>query len=371
MKVALVHDYLIQDGGAERVLLALYELFPQAPIFTLFYDPERTHPGFRGATIIPSYLNKRTFAPRHYQWYLPFMAQAVESFDLSPFDLVISNASSFAKGVIVAPHATHICYCHTPTRFLWQDRLGYVNDLPQPQLIKSILPRFLHRLRQWDRLAAERPDVLVTNSAISQRRIRRYYQRDARVIFPPVDVEHIPLSPHAGQFWLAGGRLVAYKKFDLIVRAFSKLDQPLKIFGAGPEEKKLRALAGPRTEFVGRVDEATKIDLYQHAIGFVHPQVEDFGITAVEAMAAGKPVIAHAHGGAEETVKEGVTGRYLSVQCWQDIAEAVLRFDPSLYDPTQIRAHAQQFSKGVFLNQIQSLIDQTLRVPGSEFRSNL
>lgn len=358
MKVALVHDYLVQDGGAERVLLALHELFPEAPIFTLFHDPVATHPGFQKADIRASQLNRMPLAPRFYQWYLPLMPQAVESFDLSSFDLVISNSSSFGKGAIASAHGLHICYCHTPTRFLWQERIGYVNDLPQPKLIKSFLPHFLHRLRQWDRLAAERPDVLLTNSKISASRIKRYYQRDARVIYPPVDVETIPLSHERGEEWLAGGRLVAYKRFDLIVRAFAKLNIPLVIFGDGPELTRLKAMAGPRTKFVGRIDEKTKIDLYRRCKGFLYPQVEDFGITAVEAMAAGKPVIAYKQGGAQETVIPGKTGVHLDVQCWEDLAEAVRGFEASAFDPIAIRAHAEQFSRARFLQAMRATVDE-------------
>ncbi len=364
MKVALVHDYLVQDGGAERVLLALHELFPSAPIFTLFHDKKNTHPGLADADIRPSSLNTKPFAPAHYQWYLPFMPQAVESLDLSDFNLVISNSSSFGKGIIASPHALHIGYCHTPTRFLWQERHGYVNELPQPNLVKWILPHFLHRLRQWDRLAAERPDLLLTNSQISRSRIKRYYQRDAQVIYPPVDVDKIPLSYERGETWLAGGRLVAYKRFDLIVRAFTKLGIPLNIFGDGPERTRLQSMAGPRIKFLGRVDEATKIDLYQHCRGFIHPQVEDFGITAVEAMAAGKPVIAYKHGGAQETVIHGQTGIHLDVQCWEDIAEIVRRFDEHVFDPITIRTHAERFSHQRFLKEMRVFIDDACKTHG-------
>lgn len=364
MKVALVHDYLVQDGGAERVLLALHELYPEAPIFTLFHDPNGTHPEFAKADIRPSMLNTRPFAPRHYQWYLPFMAHAVESFDLSGFDLVISNSSSFGKGAIASPHALHIGYCHTPTRFLWQERIGYVNDLPQPGLVKSFLPYFLHGLRQWDRLAAERPDVMITNSETSRLRIKRYYQREAKVIYPPVDTSRIAVSRTSGESWLAGGRLVPYKRFDLIVRAFAKLNLPLTIFGDGPEYKDLKAMAGPRTKFVGRIDDATKIELYRTCRAFVHPQMEDFGITAVEAMAAGKPVIAYRQGGARETIVHGVTGIHIDVQCWEDLAEAVRTFDPAVFDPNIIRAHAEQFSRERFLHDMREAIDVACKAHG-------
>lgn len=356
MRVAFVHDYLIQDGGAERVLLAMRELYPDAPIFTLFFDPATSHPSFRKADVRPSFLNRLPFAKRHYQWYLPLMSQAVEQFDLSSYDLVISNTSNFAKGAIASPHGVHICYCHTPTRFLWQERMGYVNELPQPFIIKKILPPYLHWLRQWDQLAANRPDVLVTNSRTSQERIRRYYRRQATIIAPPVDIERIPLSTNAGSYWLAGGRLVSYKRFDLIVKAFAKLNLQLKIFGIGPEEKKLRDIAGPRTEFLGRVSEEVKADLYGNAIAYIHPQIEDFGITAIEAMAAGKPVIAFGKGGASETVTNGVSGEYLEAQCWEDIGNAVIRFDPSRFSPAAIRACAEPFSKKRFLDEMRTFI---------------
>lgn len=360
MKVALVHDYLIQDGGAERTLLTLHELFPDAPIFTLFYDPDRSHAGFKPLDIRPSSLNRLPGAPRHYQWYLAFMPLAIEHMDFSAFDLVISSSSTFAKGVIVPPETKHLCYCHTPTRFLWQERHGYVNELPQPSFIKKLLPPFLHWLRQWDEQAAGRPDVLLTNSKTSQGRIRRYYRRDATVIYPPIDVDRIPLSSHPGTYWLAGGRLVAYKRFDLILETFKKLDLPLKVFGDGPEMKKLRRIAGPKTEFLGIIDDAVKADLYAHAIGFLYPHIEDFGLTAVEAMAAGKPVLAYAKGGATETVIDGVTGQLLNEQSPEALAEAVRHFDPARFDPAKIRAHAETFSKQRFLREIKAFVDARL-----------
>ena len=350
--MALVHDYLVQDGGAERTLLALHELYPRAPIFTLFHDPTRMHAGFKGADIRTSHLQKKPFAVRHYQWYLPFHAEAVERMDLSGFDLVISNSSSFAKGAIADPHALHICYMHTPTRFLWQERLGYVNELPQPKLVKRFLPAYLHHLRQWDAAAARRPDYIFTNSRTSQERIRRYYQRDAEVLAPPVDVDRIPLSTKPGIYWLTGGRLVAYKRFDLVVKAFAKLNVPLKIFGEGPEMEKLRKMAGPKTEFLGHITDETKIQLFREAIAFLHPQIEDFGITAVEAMAAGRPIIAFGQGGAAETVMDGVTGTFFEVQCWEDVGNAALRFDPARFDPREIRRHAETFGKARFLTQM-------------------
>jgi glycosyltransferase involved in cell wall biosynthesis len=355
-RVALVHDYLIQDGGGERVLQALQELFPKAPTFTLFYDPNRAHRDFQGKDIRTSHLAKWPLVRGREEWTLPFMPMEIERFDLSAFDLIISSSISFAKGVIVPPGALHVCYMHTPTRWLWEDRVSYIDELPQPRVIKRFLQPLLHRLRQWDRLAAERPDIILTNSEISRQRISRYYRRNAEIIHPPVDLSSIPLSNHSGSYWVTGGRLVAYKRFDLTVRAFAKLNIPLKVFGIGPEYERLKKIAGPKTEFLGRISDAEKIDVISGSIGFIHPQIEDFGITAVEAMAAGKPVIAYGKGGACETVLPGITGLHLEAQQWEDIGDAVIRFDPTTFDRTAIRKHAEQFSKERFIEQFSNLI---------------
>jgi len=359
-RVALVHDYLIQDGGGERVLQAFQELYPDAPTFTLFHDPERAHEGFRGRDIRTSMLQKWPLTRGREQWTLPFMPMAIEHLDLSGFDVVVSSSSAFAKGVIAPPGSLHVCYLHTPTRFLWEDRMSYVNDLPQPKVIKRALPLFLHRLRMWDRLAAERPDVIVTNSETSRKRIFRYYGKDATVIHPPVDVKRIPKAESKGDFWLTGGRLVGYKRFELTVEAFKKLNMPLKVFGIGPELDKLRRMAGPKTEFLGRVTDEEKIRLYTQAIGFIHPQLEDFGIMAVEAMAAGKPVIAYGQGGARETVVDGVTGAFIEAQTWEDIGDAIIRFNAATYDPVTIRAHAEGFSKERFKERFKLFLDQLM-----------
>jgi glycosyltransferase involved in cell wall biosynthesis len=359
-RVALVHDYLIQDGGGERVVQALQELYPRAPLFALFYDPKRAHAWFRDKDIRTSMLQKWPLVKGREEWTLPFMPMAVEHLDLTGYDLVISSSSSFAKGVIAAPGSLHVCYLHTPTRFLWEDRMSYVNDLPQPKMIKRMLPHFLHRLRMWDRLAAERPDILITNSETSKKRIRRYYGREAEVIHPPVDVHRIPRSDLPGSYWLTGGRLVGYKRFDLTVRAFAKLNMPLKVFGTGPELKHLKRIAGPNTTFLGHVAEQEKTTLYANAIGFINPQIEDFGITAIEAMAAGRPVIAYGAGGARETVIPRVTGIHIEAQTWEDIGDAVIRFRPSDYDPVAIRAHAEGFSKERFQERIRLFVDHAM-----------
>lgn len=357
-KVALVHDYLVQDGGAERVLAALQNMFPDAPTYVLIYDKRRANPQFATRDIRPSFLDAWPFMRRHYQWTLPLMPMAIEQFDLRGYDVVISSSITFGKGIIVPPETLHVCYCHTPSRFLWHDRIGYVEELPKARIVRKFLPPILHGIRGWDRLAAERPDMLATNSETSRRRIQRYYHRDATVIPPPVDVDRIPFSREPGAYWLAGGRLVPYKRFDIIVRAFAKLDIPLKIFGVGPEAKKLKALAGKQTQFVGRVSDEEKFKLYAGAIAFLNPQDEDFGITAVEAMAAGKPVVTFGRGGGAETVVNGVTGTHIEAQTWADIGDEVIRFDPSRFDPVRIRARAEEFAAPRFAERLRAFVSQ-------------
>lgn len=365
-RVALVHDYLVQDGGAERVFSAFQRIFPKAQPFVLIHNPKHTPPDFKGKHINTSFLNNWPLAKSKYQWYLPLLPLAAEQLDFSNYDLVISSSSSFAKGIIVPPHSTHICYAHTTTRFLWEDRIGYLADLPQPAIVRSILPFYLHSLRSWDRMAAERPDVLLTNSQTSRLRILRHYRRDSQVIYPPADIDQIPLSKHPGDYWLAGGRLVAYKRFDLVVKAFAKLNLPLIVFGVGPELEKLKKMAGKRTKFVGKVHEQEKSRLYRHAIGFINPQVEDFGITTIEAMAAGRPIIAYGLGGAAETVIPGRTGVFIEAQSWEDIGDAVIRHKPADYDPKNIRAHAENFSFNSFQEKILKCVARHTNITSDE-----
>ncbi len=343
LRVALVHEHLAQDGGAERVLLAMAKLFPQAPIYTLVYNRERANPAWRNRDIRPSMIQHLPGGVRYYQWYLNWMPTAVERYDLSGYDLVLSSASSFAKGVITEPKTLHVCYLHSPTRYLWNDTHRYVNELRYPRLVRSLIPFSLTRIRMWDRLAADRVDDFIANSREVARRIRKYYQRESTVIYPPVEVERFSPAATIGNYYLTGGRLVPYKRFDLAIRAFNRLGVPLKIFGAGSAEAELRAMAKPNIEFVGRLDDAAMNDLYSHAIAFINPQEEDFGITVIEAMAAGRPVIAYAAGGALETVKPGETGTFFADQEWEALADTVIRFKPELFQPAKIRAWSETF----------------------------
>jgi glycosyltransferase involved in cell wall biosynthesis len=284
------------------------------------------------------------------------MPSATESHDLSDYDVVVSSSSAFAKGVITKPGAVHICYCHTPTRYLWSDTHSYVQELNAPRIVKAALPVFLNRLRVWDRLSAERVDKFVANSRTVADRIRKYYGRTSDVIYPPVEAAKFAVADKPGAYFLAGGRLVSYKRFDLIIQAFNRLGLPLKIFGDGPLYAEYRAMAKPNIEFTGRVDDAAKAELYRGAIAFLNPQEEDFGITAVESMAAGRPVIAYGRGGALETVIEGKSGTLFGEQSWEELAATVIRFDPSKFDARTIREHALAFDVSAFKRAIATYV---------------
>lgn len=359
-KIALVHDYLVQDGGAEKVLRAFQELYPQAPIFTIVCAKKGTDDYFSNKDIRSSFLQKIPWGVKKYQWYLSLMPAAVESHNLMEYDLVLSSTSSFAKGVIVNPSAKHICYCHTPTRYLWNDSHNYLKELKVNFLIKRILPLTLNRLRLWDRLAADRVDYFIANSQTVSKRIKRYYGRESEVIYPPVEISKFYISDAPKKYYLAGGRLVSYKRFDLAVKAFSRLGIPIKIFGIGPELKYLKRIAKPNVEFLGRINDQQKAKLYADCLAYINPQEEDFGITAIEAMASGRPVIAYRRGGATETVLAGETGEFFDEQIWEELADSILRFDINKYDPQIIRAQAEKFSWESFKAQIKNFIDSKL-----------
>lgn len=369
LRVALIHEHLAQDGGAERVLLEFSKMFPQAPIYTLVYNRQRANPAWRTRDIRPSFLQRLPGGVRYYQWYLNYMPTAVERYDLSDYDLVLSSASSFAKGVITDPKTLHVCYLHSPTRYLWNDTHRYVDELRYSRLIRALIPFSLTRIRMWDRLAADRVDEFIANSKEVQRRIRKYYQRSSTVIYPPVEVNRFRPVSQVGNYYLTGGRLVPYKRFDLAIRAFNRLGLPLKIFGAGSAEKDLRTMAKPNIEFVGRLDDTAMSDLYSHCLAFLNPQEEDFGITVIEAMAAGRPVIAYAAGGALETVQPGKTGVLFKDQEWEALADAVIRFKPEQFSSAIIRDWAVTFGPERFHQQLGTYLETAWKNYQSQLHS--
>lgn len=357
MKVAIIHDFLTQDGGAERVLKSLKDLYPEAPIYTLVYHQKRVADHWQNKDIRPSFLQKLPFGKEKYQWYLSLMPAAIEQHDLQGYDMVISSSSAFAKGVITPPETLHLCYCHTPTRYLWSDTHSYIEELGVNRLVKRMLPPFISKLRLWDKATAERVDHFVANSKLVQTRIKKYYRRDSELIYPPVEIDQFHPVERPANYFLAGGRMVPYKKLDMVIRAFNRLGIPLKIFGFGPLEKKLRAMAKPHIEFLGKVKDHELTTLYQNALAFIHPQIEDFGIMAVESMASGRPVIAYRGGGALETVVDGVTGKFFDEPHWEALGDAVIRFYQEEYDSRLIRAHAEKFSSTVFQTRVLELVN--------------
>jgi len=366
MKVALIHDHLAQDGGAEKVLKVLAEMFPEAPIYTLLYEPDNVNKYFKGRQIETSIIQKLPGGVRHYQWYLVFMPLAVEFFDLRGYDLVISDTSSFAKGVITLPDTLHVCYCHTPTRYLWSDTHEYINELKYNKFIKKIIALLLTRLRAWDKLAADRVDYFIANSKTVQKRIRKYYRRESEVIYPPVEINKFSIAkidPFLidDKYFLIGCRLAPYKRVDLAIEAFKDLPSlKLKIFGDGIDLKRLKKIASglANIEFVGEVDDEAKAELMSNCLAFINPQEEDFGITTVEAMATGRPVIAYRKGGATETVQEGLSGIFFDKQDKESLEKAIISFieKRNTWDSIKIKAWAENFSVENFKNRMSEFI---------------
>lgn len=369
MKIALIHDHLAQDGGAEKVLQAFSDIWPEAPIYVVVHNKDNANPYFLKRDIRTSFLQDWPWGLKKYQWYFPFMPSAVESYDLSEYDVVLSTTSSFAKGVVTRPETLHISYCHTPTRFLWSDTHSYVKELGINGFLKKLVPLFLTRVRMWDRLAAERVDKYIANSKAVQYRIKKYYHRESDLIYPPVDVSDFYAVPKneigdqdGEEYYLAGGRLVPYKRIDLIVEAFNKLGKKLKIYGTGPAMADLkRQAAGDNIEFLGRVSDEELKKLYANAAAFINPQEEDFGITMIESLAAGRPVIAYAKGGAKEIIEPGVHGVLMEYQSWEDIADTVIDFDAQAFDPQACRDRALTFHLEGFTTSIKEYVEDAWR----------
>jgi glycosyltransferase involved in cell wall biosynthesis len=356
MKIALVHDYLSQDGGAERVLKALNEIWPEAPIFVLFHDKEKI-PYFKNLDVRESFISKLPWGRKKYQWYLPWMPLATERHNLHEYDVVISSTSAFAKGVLTRPNTLHISYCHTPTRYLWTDTHEYLEDLKYNRLVKAFLPRLIHHLRLWDKMSVDRVDHFIANSHTVKNRIQKYYRRDSDVIYPPVDIEKFVIESQVGDYFLAGGRLVPYKRFDLLIKVFNRLGYKLKIFGIGPELDKLKKMSRSNIEFLGGVTDEEKAKLMSRAKAFLHPQVEDLGITPIESMAAGRPVIAYPVGGATETVIHGETGVYFKNQTWESLLDTVMNFNHENWDSSRIRDYAKKYSTENFKERMKKYVD--------------
>lgn len=365
MRVALIHDYLNQYGGAERVLEKLMQIFPDAPIYTLLYDPRALPDSLSSRLekreVVTSSINKAPGAAKKHKFYLWALPYAAEQWDFSNFDLLVSDSHSFAKGIVSPPKSVHISYCHTPLRYVWDLTNEYQEDYPYPGLIKKILPLGTHYLRIWDRLAAQRPDRLLTNSTFVKKRIKKYYDREAKVVHPPVEREGLEVNKApTDDFYLLVSRLIPYKKVDLAIRAFNELGKSLKIIGAGPKAKKLKELAQPQIEFLGEIHGEELKKYYSKAKGFILPQKEDFGIAPIEAMASGTPVLGFKAGGALDYIEEEKNGLFFEKQTPKSLIKAFKKFEKTKFDAAKIRKTSARFDQKHFRSKIKSTVEKTL-----------
>lgn len=361
LNIAIVHDFLQVLGGAERVTLALSELFPDAPIYTLTYNPKLAS-YFRGKKIVVSNLQRYSFLPA--KFLLPFYALAVEQFDLSDFDVVISSSHSFVKNIITPATTLHIAYIHSPMRYIWDTWHSYLKQQRLGRAIEGTMRNILSKIRIWDKLSSSQVDIFVANSKNVRNRIRKYYRRDALVIYPPVDTEDITPREAREDYFLVISRLSYYKRTDLAVAACRELNVPLVVIGAGEEESKLKRMAGEKTKILGWVDDDKKIEYLQNCRALIFPGEEDFGIVPVEAMAAGRPVVAFEKGGLLETVVDGKTGIFFNEPTVYSLKRALRLFiaKENTFNPKTIRHHAERFSKKRFQQQITQLIAKSITI---------
>jgi len=368
MKVALIHDYLIRFGGAERVFLELAKMFPEAPIYTFLYDQEKMGEWFPSERVRPSFLQKfPQFLRRHHKWLLPLMATVPETFDLREFDLVISSSSAFAKGVIVRPKTTHISYCHNAARFLWDYSVEYLSQQKLGFCRQILADNIFSYLRLWDRSASKRVDYFIANSKTTASRIKKYYDRDSKVIYPPVNLaavqEHAANSSPVisdSDYFLIVSQFTPYKKIDIAVEAFNKLGLPLVIIGEGPQEEYLRNLAKPNVKILGWQSDQETAMYYKNCYAFVFPGEDDFGIAPIEAMSYGKPVVAFNAGGAQETVLPAMTGELFEAQTPEVLADGIrrLRENHKNYSPLVIRKWAEKFSAERFRREFMEFVNK-------------
>jgi glycosyltransferase involved in cell wall biosynthesis len=355
MRIALIHDWLNQIGGAEDVLEALVEMYPGAPVYTSMYAPDIMPFAYRTWDIRVTWMDRLPGIHRRHQVYLPFYPFAFQGVDLQSYDVVLSNKSGFCHGVRVPPGAMHICYCLTPTRYVWNLR-DYIEREQFPAIANALLPPVIALLRRWDYAAAQRVHHFIAISTEVQRRIKRFYGRESVVIPPPVDVSRFqPVSKH-DDYFLILSRLIPYKRIDLAVAAFNQLELPLVIAGDGRDRARLQAMAKSKVTFLGRVSDERAAELIAGCRAFIFPGLEDFGIGPVQAQAAGRPVIAFAGGGALDTVQEGTTGLFFRELTPKSLADAVRSFDDSHFNPFVIREFALRFDAQVFKRKLTEFI---------------
>jgi glycosyltransferase involved in cell wall biosynthesis len=364
MKVAVVHYWWLSNRGGEAVVSSIISAFPEADIFIHVCDKElilkTLGPAYRGK-VYTTFIAKLPGAKKHYQKYLPLMPLALEQLDLTEYDLIISSESGPAKGVITRPDALHVCYCHSPMRYVWDMYYSYLQG--SSRLIKLLFPLVAHWLRIWDLASASRVDIFIANSTFVAKRIKKFYRRESTIVFPPVNVADFDYTQPRGDFYLYLGQLVTYKRADLVLEVFNQLNLPLVVIGEGELYDDLIKRAGPNIKLLGRQSFESVKDHLQRCKALVFPGLEDFGIVPVEAMAAGAPVIAYGKGGALDTVINGETGILFDEQTHECLTDAVMALEQGNYqfDPIKLHEHAKKFEKPIFVNQFKAVIDKALQ----------
>jgi len=356
LRTAIVHDWLTGMRGGEKCLEVFLELFPDAPIYTLFHKPGSVSESIESHEIVTSFIQRLPLASRRHQRYLGLLPLAVEEFDLRDYDLILSSSHCVAKGAIPGAGARHICYCYTPMRYVWEMHDEYSSSLSYP--LRLVFRALGNYLRIWDVASAARVDSFVASSAHVKERIKRYYRRDSVVVHPWVDTDFFTPGDGKGDYSLVVSALVPYKRVDLAVQAFNKLGSPLYVVGEGPEKKKLLKMANDNIKFTGWVSLDDLLSLYRNCRALIFPGIEDFGIVPLEAQACGKPVIAFGRGGVLETVVEGETGVFFHEQNWEVLAESVERFRRMEFSPDRLRAQATSFSRSSFKQKIAAMISE-------------
>lgn len=354
MNIAIVHDWLTDFAGSEKVVLEILKVFPGAPVYTSVYDREKVKE-FKEIKVYTTYLQNLPLSKKLRSLMIPLMPLAFEQLDFSKYDLVISSSTSAAKGIITRPGTCHINYCNTPTRYLWESAL---DKRASDSWLKR---RINYQLRIWDSVAAERPDFYIANSKNVARRIKKYYRRDAEVVYPPVDIDFYhsqKADKKNGDFYLFVGRLIPYKRADLVIEAFNKLGIELRIIGGGSEEKKLQTQAKDNIKFLGRASDKVLRENLLSARAVIFPSEEDFGIVPVEAFACGTPVVAYGAGGATETVIEGVTGEFFSQQSPKALIKVIKNFRPGKYKFEDLRQQAEKFSAANFRQNFKQTVEK-------------
>lgn len=365
MKVAIVHDWLVTYGGAERVLEQMLLIYPEADLFSLYdFIPEGQRGFILNKKVTTSFLQKMPFAKSKYRSYLPLMPLAIEQFDLSQYDLIISSSYAVAKGVITGPDQLHICMCYSPIRYAWDLTHQYLEESGLNTGIKGWMAKYmLHKIRMWDYRTANGVDDFISISNYISRRIKKVYHRESSVIYPPVDLEFFKLHTQKDDYYLTTSRFVPYKKIGMIVEAFSKMpEKKLVVIGDGPQFKKVKSLAGSNIELMGFQSRETIREYMQRAKAFVFAAVEDFGIVTVEAQACGTPVIAYGKGGSLETVIENETGIFFYRQHPDDIINAVKRFESGnvVFDPAIVHNNAKRFAEERFKREFKDFVEKAV-----------